>query len=99
MTRHSAGTRSSRRYGLTCATFHLFIYKPGPPRFYDSIRAFADHGKNQGADVVLESWEDMNHDFQIFGHEASQSADALRRFGEVIDARARGREKKEAISC
>jgi hypothetical protein len=58
-----------------------------------------DSGKNQGADVVLESWEDMNHDFQIFGPDASQSADALRRFGEVIDARGRGREKKETISC
>jgi len=31
--RHSAGTRSSRRYGLTCATFRLFIYRLGPPRF------------------------------------------------------------------
>ena len=58
-----------------------------------------DRGKNQGADAVLESWEDMNHDFQIFGHEASQSADALRRFGEVIEARDRGRKKKETISC
>ena len=53
-----------------------------------------DRGKNQGADAVLESWEDMNHDFQIFGPDASQSADALRRFGEVINARGRGREKK-----
>lgn len=66
---------------------------------YDSIQAFADHGKNQGADVVLESWEDMNHDFQMFGLDAPRSADALRRIGEVIDVRVRGREKKETISC
>jgi monoterpene epsilon-lactone hydrolase len=57
---------------------------------YDNIQAFADWGKNQGADIVLESWADMNHDFQMFGPDAPQSAEALRRIGEVIDARVRG---------
>jgi len=77
----------------------IYIQAGNTEILYDSIRAFAEHGKNQDADVVLESWEDMNHDFQIFGHEAWQSADALRRIGEVIDARVRGRKKKETISC
>jgi len=77
----------------------IYIQAGSAEILYDSIRAFADHGKNQGADVVLESWEDMTHVFQIFGHEAPQSADALRRFGEVIEARDRGRKKKETISC
>ena len=77
----------------------IYIQAGSAEILHDSIRAFADHGKTQGADVVLESWEDMNHDFQIFGHEVRQSADALRRIGEVIDARVRGREKKETISC
>jgi len=77
----------------------VYIQAGSTEILYDSIRAFADRGKNQGADVVLESWEDMNHDFQIFGPDLSQSADALRRFGEVIDARVRRREKKETISC
>jgi acetyl esterase/lipase len=72
----------------------IYIQAGSAEILYDSIREFADHGKNQGADVVLESWEDMTHDFQIFGHEVPQSADALRRFGEVIAARVRGREKK-----
>jgi len=66
---------------------------------YDSIREFADHASDQGADVVLEDWEDMTHDFQIFGRDVPQSADALRRIGEVIAARVRGREKKEMTSC
>jgi len=66
---------------------------------YDSIQAFADRAKSQGADVVLESWEDMNHDFQMFGPYAPQSAEALRRIGEVIDIRVRRREKKETVSC
>lgn len=54
---------------------------------YDSIQAFADRAVSQGADVVLESWEDMNHDFQMFGSLAPQSVQALRRIGEVVDAR------------
>ncbi|HEX6504020.1 MAG TPA: alpha/beta hydrolase [Terriglobales bacterium] len=58
----------------------------------DSIRAFANRAREQGADVTLESWEDMTHVFQIFGPEAPQSAEALRRIGEVIDARVRKRE-------
>ena len=41
----------------------------------------------------------MTHDFQIFGPDVPQSGDALRRIGEVIAARVRGRGKKEMISC
>ena len=57
---------------------------------YDSITAFVAAAKEQGAEVTLESWEDMNHDFQMFGMEAPQSAEALRRIGEVIGERVRG---------
>ncbi|MGA2990365.1 MAG: alpha/beta hydrolase fold domain-containing protein [Candidatus Korobacteraceae bacterium] len=52
---------------------------------YDSIARFAAGAKQQGANVVLESWADMNHNFQMFGEQAPQSAEALRRLGEVID--------------
>ncbi len=52
---------------------------------YDSIATFASRAKSQGADVVLDSWADMNHDFQMFGYQAPQSAEALQRLGEVID--------------
>jgi epsilon-lactone hydrolase len=54
---------------------------------FDSIQAFADVAKSQSADVTLEAWDDMNHDFQLFGPDAPQSAVALRRIGEVIGAR------------
>jgi len=54
---------------------------------YGSIQAFADHARDQGADVVLEAWEGMNHNFQIFGPDVPQSTEALRRIGEVIAAR------------
>ena len=64
---------------------------------YDSIQAFAEHGKNQGADIALESWPDMNHVFQMFGPDAPQSAEALRRIGEVVDLRVRRLEKKQVL--
>ena len=55
----------------------------------DSIQAFADRAEKQGGDVVLETWEDMNHVFQMFGPDAPQSAEALRRIGQVIEERVR----------
>lgn len=54
---------------------------------YDSIRAFAEAAKRQGAEVTLEAWDDMNHDFQLFGPDAPQSTQALRRIDEVISGR------------
>ena len=58
---------------------------------YDSIQAFADRAQKQGADVVLQTWEDMNHVFQMFGFDSPQSAEALRMIGQVIDERVRAR--------
>ena len=58
---------------------------------YDSIQAFADRAQKQGADVVLQTWEDMNHVFQMFGLDSPQSAEALRLIGQVIDERVRAR--------
>jgi len=65
---------------------------------YPSIQAFADRARDQRADVVLESWEDMNHDFQMFGLDVPQSAEALRRLGEVVASQIRNREHKAAVS-
>ena len=56
---------------------------------YDAIQAFADRAKSEGIDLLLESWKDMTHDFQIFGPYVPQSADALRRLGEIVDIRVR----------
>jgi len=64
---------------------------------YGSIRAFADRARSQGADVTLESWDDMNHNFPVFGPDVPQSIEALRRIGEVIEAQVRAG-KKEPIA-
>jgi epsilon-lactone hydrolase len=64
---------------------------------YASIQAFADRAQKQGADVVLETWENMTHDFQIFGLDSPQSAEALQKIGQVIEARVRGQKNMEAV--
>jgi acetyl esterase/lipase len=53
---------------------------------YDSIEAFAARAKREAVNVTLESWDGMNHDFQLFGDHAPQSAEALRRLGEVLNS-------------
>ena len=60
---------------------------------YDGIQAFADEAKRQGAPVVLDTWPDMNHDFQMFGPYMPQSANALRRLGQVVDSHVRDSKK------
>jgi acetyl esterase/lipase len=60
---------------------------------YESIQAFADRAQSEGRDVTLESWNDMNHNFQLFGRYVPQSAEALLRLGEVIVRRVLGHGK------
>lgn len=64
----------------------LYIQAGRAEILYDSIEAFAHYAKEQGANVVLESWADMNHDFLMFGGQVPQAAEALRRLCEVINA-------------
>lgn len=64
---------------------------------YSSIQTFADRALEQGADVVLETWDDMPHDFQMFGSDSPQSAEAVERIGQMIDRKVRGATKTEAV--
>jgi acetyl esterase/lipase len=52
-----------------------------------AIEEFAGQAKQQGCDVTLETWPEMNHDFQVFGSEVPQSKAALERISEVIASR------------
>lgn len=64
---------------------------------FPSIQAFADRAKKQGADIALDTWDYMNHVFQVFGPEVPQSVEALRRIGEVVDARVRHRKRTQPV--
>jgi len=64
---------------------------------FPSIRAIVDRAQRQGADVVLDTWEDMTHVFQMFGLDSPQSADALLRIGQVIEDRLRRQKNMEAL--
>ncbi|HET8666679.1 MAG TPA: alpha/beta hydrolase fold domain-containing protein, partial [Terriglobales bacterium] len=65
----------------------IYMQAGGAEILFDSIQRFADHARDVGADVTLESWADMNHVFQAFGYDAPQSRQALTRIGEVIAQR------------
>jgi len=76
---------------------HIYIQAGRAEILYPSIRAFVDHAQKQGGDVVLETWADMTHDFQMFGLDLPQSAEALRRIGQVIDVKVRGQKNMETV--
>ncbi len=65
----------------------IYIQAGGAEILLASIQQFVTEGKRQGADISLEIWPDMNHDFQAFGYDVPQSGEALRRIGEVIAER------------
>lgn len=65
----------------------LYIQAGGAEILLPSIEFFVAEAKRQGADVSLDVWPEMNHDFQAFGYDVPQSADALRRINEVIAGR------------
>jgi acetyl esterase/lipase len=71
----------------------MYIQAGGAEILLPSIQLFVQRAKAQGADVVLETWPAMNHDFQAFGEDVPQSAEAIRRIGEVVASRILPRER------
>lgn len=67
----------------------IYIQAGGSEILLAGIQAFVDRAKGQGAEIALEIWPEMNHDFQVLGPNVPQSAEAVRRIGEVIDERIR----------
>jgi monoterpene epsilon-lactone hydrolase len=62
----------------------IFIQAGEMEILFDMIRQFADNAKRQSADVALEVWENMNHDFQAYGDSTPQSRAALSHIGHVV---------------
>lgn len=65
----------------------MYIQAGSAEILFPSIRAFVDRARSESVDVVFETWENMTHVFQLLGPGAPQSAEALRRVGEVIEER------------
>ncbi len=52
---------------------------------YDMIQDFVARALEQGCDLTLDVWDDMNHDFQAYGNTLPQSRQALARIVTMID--------------
>lgn len=65
---------------------------------FPSIQAFVEHARGQRADVRLETWEDMPHNFPVFGPDVPQSVEALKRIGEVISSQAQ-KNHEQPVTC
>ncbi len=63
----------------------LYVQAGTAEILYDMICAFSEKAKRQGADIRFDVYENMNHDFQAFGNQFSESAAALKRISQVID--------------
>ena len=62
----------------------LYLQGGGKEVLIDMIRDFARVAEAQGADVMLDVWEHMTHDFQANGATLPESAEALVRLRDVI---------------
>jgi epsilon-lactone hydrolase len=75
----------------------IYIQAGGSEILLPSIQMLVDRAKEQGSDVVLDTWPAMNHDFQLFGYDVPQSAEAIKRIGEMIALRIPRENQQPAI--
>ncbi|HRF51043.1 MAG TPA: alpha/beta hydrolase [Anaerolineales bacterium] len=64
----------------------VYVQVGGADILYDQIVSFCQQCGQKGADLQLDTWEGMTHDFQAFGEQMPESSEALRRLGEFTDA-------------
>ena len=63
----------------------IYIQAGDAEILYDMIQSFYDKAQAQGANVKLDVWRHMNHDFQAFGDLIPESREALKRIEQVIE--------------
>jgi monoterpene epsilon-lactone hydrolase len=84
----SPGERTDPLISLVKADFRslcpIYIQFGEAEILRDSIQDFAKRANAKQANIIFESWPEMNHVFQIFGSYAPQSAAALSQIGKVI---------------
>jgi len=62
----------------------IYIQTGSAEILYDMICSFANRAKEQGANVKLDIWPNMTHDFQAFGDMTYESQEALRKIREFV---------------
>jgi acetyl esterase/lipase len=62
----------------------IYLQAGGREILCDMIRDFATAQAERGADVLLDLWPDMPHDFQAFDTEKASSAEALARIRSAV---------------
>jgi acetyl esterase/lipase len=67
----------------------IYLQAGGAEILLDMIRDFHARAQAQGADVALDVWEHMPHDFQAYGDLVPDARQALQRFREKLDERLR----------
>ena len=65
----------------------VYIQAGGAEILIDMIRAYAEKARREGADVTLDVWDHMIHNFQAFGDRMEESEEALGRIREFVMAR------------
>jgi acetyl esterase/lipase len=75
----------------------IYIQAGGVEILYDQIVRFVERAKSQGADVKLDTWPTMNHDFQAYGDQLPQSREAWQRIKQFVTEVTSGREARQAI--
>jgi len=64
----------------------VYIQAGGAEIMIDMIRAYAEKARREGADVTLEVWPHMIHNFQVFGDRMEESEEALGRIRDFVAA-------------
>jgi epsilon-lactone hydrolase len=77
----------------------MYLQAGGGEILCRSIQEFVHRARSQGVRVTFETWEGMPHDFQLFGPEVPQAAQAVKRIGEVIDMHLPAGRPSEALSA
>lgn len=62
----------------------IYVQAGGVEILLPPMQAFAERAERHGVDIALDIWPEMPHDFAAFGYGVPQSAEALRRLGQVI---------------
>jgi monoterpene epsilon-lactone hydrolase len=62
----------------------IYLQAGGREILFDMIHEFASVTRAQGAEVTLDVWKNMTHDFQSLGSYIPESKEALKRIGSVV---------------